>query len=50
MSNTDDRTSVYISKMNELVAAGREDLIAAIVADYVRGTDSPEPEVRSDAA
>ena len=31
-------TVLYITKINALVTEGREDLIAAIVADYERGT------------
>jgi hypothetical protein len=37
---TEDVDAVlYITKINGLVTDGREDLIAAIIADYERGTD-----------
>lgn len=39
MSNTAEHTEFYVTKINGLVADGREDLIAAIIADYERGTD-----------
>lgn len=44
MSNTGENTAAvpYIAKINGLVADGREDLIAAIIADYERGADSVE--------
>lgn len=35
-------TVLYITKINALVTEGREDLIAAIVADYERGTQPIE--------
>lgn len=39
---------LYIAKINEFVADGREDLIAAIVADYERGATLPALDVEAD--
>ena len=43
MSNTqtEEKTVLYVSKINTLVADGREDLIAAIIADFERGSTDP---------
>ena len=37
-------TTFYLAKINALVTDGREDLIAAIIADYERGVDEHEPQ------
>jgi hypothetical protein len=49
MSNTTEHTNadLYIAKINGLVADGREDLIAAIVADYERGAAPAEVDAHS---
>jgi hypothetical protein len=42
MSNTAaEETVLYVRKINTLVADGREDLIAGIIADFERGSSEP---------
>lgn len=51
MGNTTEHADAvfYLTKINWLVADGREDLIAAIIADFERGVDACAADVAVNA-